>query len=149
MGLFLLSSLWLEWEAQSFNFPRRFAILWRVRTMLVCFYGSYRERNLVLRWKAKQLEWKWEMAPVHVLWILYKVPLAAVFSLEVCCKTVPCKTCNCECPYYIGSYCLNVEKTMELLFSAIIFWPQKLKHISYRSIRNDDDNEKILMIILK
>lgn len=30
---------------------------------------------------------------------------------------------------------------MELLFSAIIFWSQKLKHISYRNIQNDDDNE--------
>lgn len=35
-------------------------------------------------------------------------------------KLYRCKTCNCESLYYIGSYCLNVEK-MELLFSAIIF----------------------------
>lgn len=41
------------------------------------------------------------------------------------------------------------KKKKELLFSAIIFWSQKLKHISDRNIRKDEMTMKMPMIILK
>lgn len=69
VSLFVYVVFALLVKSTSFNFPR--LLPWRVRTMLVCFYGSYCERHLVeqnmFTLKSKTTERKCEMATVHVL----------------------------------------------------------------------------------
>ena len=141
-------SLLYWWKAQSFNFPR--LLPWRVRTMLVCFYGSYCERHLVeqnmFTMKSKTTERKCEMATVHVLWILYKVTNTAVFSLEWCCKLdcVIHVSVNVRTTWVFLFFCLNVEQNVILfaVFCNNIIISETKAHISL-NCKNYNYNNRI------